>query len=163
MANEENDAALSARPAFSTSRTDAAAASKREDSVKLRLVEDARKGTIVQGLEEIPVKNAIEAFDLLNAAIRKRRVAETLMNKASSRSHSIFTVTLHMKETTADGEDLVKVGKLNLVDLAGSECVGRSGAKNERAREAGNINQSLLTLGRVINALVDHSGHVPYR
>ncbi len=56
-----------------------------------------------------------------------------------------------------------QIGKLNLVDLAGSECVGRSGAKNERAREAGNINQSLLTLGRVINALVDHSGHIPYR
>lgn len=44
-----------------------------------------------------------------------------------------------------------------------SECVGRSGAKNVRAREAGNINQSLLTLGRVITALVDHHGHIPYR
>ncbi|KAI7729764.1 hypothetical protein M8C21_003070, partial [Ambrosia artemisiifolia] len=32
-----------------------------------------------------------------------------------------------------------------------------------RAREAGEINKSLLTLGRVINALADHSGHVPYR
>ncbi len=39
----------------------------------------------------------------------------------------------------------------------------RSGAKDNRAREAGSINQSLLTLGRVITALVDHSGHVPYR
>ncbi len=45
----------------------------------------------------------------------------------------------------------------------GSECVGRSGAKNERAREAGNINQSLLTLGRVITALVEHTPHIPYR
>ena len=44
-----------------------------------------------------------------------------------------------------------------------SECVGRSGAKNARAREAGSINQSLLTLGRVITALVDHHGHIPYR
>lgn len=44
-----------------------------------------------------------------------------------------------------------------------SECVGRSGAKNARAREAGNINQSLLTLGRVITALVEHHPHVPYR
>lgn len=32
-----------------------------------------------------------------------------------------------------------------------------------RAREAGEINKSLLTLGRVINALVEHSGHIPYR
>jgi len=44
-----------------------------------------------------------------------------------------------------------------------SECVGRSGAVNDRAREAGSINQSLLTLGRVITALVDHHGHIPYR
>lgn len=42
-------------------------------------------------------------------------------------------------------------------------CVCRSGAKDSRAREAGNINQSLLTLGRVITALVEHSGHIPYR
>lgn len=58
---------------------------------------------------------------------------------------------------------MVKVGKLNLVDLAGSENIGRSGAIDKRAREAGNINQSLLTLGRVINCLVDHTSHVPYR
>lgn len=32
-----------------------------------------------------------------------------------------------------------------------------------RAREAGEINKSLLTLGRVITALVEHSGHIPYR
>ena len=49
------------------------------------------------------------------------------------------------------------------VDLAGSECIGRSGATDRRAREAGQINQSLLTLGRVITALVDHAPHVPYR
>jgi len=49
------------------------------------------------------------------------------------------------------------------VDLAGSECIGRSGAVDRRAREAGNINQSLLTLGRVITALVEHAPHVPYR
>jgi len=49
------------------------------------------------------------------------------------------------------------------VDLAGSECIGRSGAIDKRAREAGNINQSLLTLGRVITALVEHAPHIPYR
>eukprot|EP00061_Rhincodon_typus_P018013 g46993.t1 len=68
-----------------------------------------------------------------------------------------------MKETTLDGEELVKIGKLNLVDLAGSENIGRSGAVDKRAREAGNINQSLLTLGRVITALVERTPHVPYR
>ncbi|MCL6404059.1 hypothetical protein EXT66_22780, partial [Pectobacterium carotovorum subsp. carotovorum] len=41
--------------------------------------------------------------------------------------------------------------------------MNRSGAENKRAQEAGLINKSLLTLGRVINALVDRSQHIPYR
>ena len=49
------------------------------------------------------------------------------------------------------------------VDLAGSENIGRSGAVDKRAREAGSINQSLLTLGRVITSLVEHAPHIPYR
>lgn len=36
----------------------------------------------------------------------------------SSRSHSVFSITIHMKEITLDGEELVKIGKLNLVRLA---------------------------------------------
>lgn len=55
------------------------------------------------------------------------------------------------------------MGKLNLVDLAGSENVGRSGAVQGRAREAGMINASLLALGRVINKLVEKEKHIPYR
>lgn len=68
-----------------------------------------------------------------------------------------------MKENTVDGEEVLKTGKLNLVDLAGSENVGRSGAVDRRAREAGSVNQSLLTLGRVITALVERAPHIPYR
>jgi kinesin family protein 11 len=85
------------------------------------------------------------------------------MNETSSRSHCIFSITVHIKEVTPEGEEVIKIGKLNLVDLAGSENIGRSGAVKERAKEAGMINQSLLTLGRVINALVDRTAHVPYR
>lgn len=134
-----------------------------ESSTKLRIVEDARKGVFCQNLEEVLVHDADEVFAHLREAVNRRQVAETLMNKASSRSHCVLTVTVHIKETTPDGEDLLKIGKLNLVDLAGSESIGRSGAKDKRAREAGNINQSLLTLGRVITSLVEHHPHVPYR
>ena len=94
----------------------------------------------------------------------------------------MFTVTVHIKESNPEGEEVLRsvsticghfmimtknpcsrIGKLNLVDLAGSENIGRSGAMDKRAREAGNINQSLLTLGRVITCLVDRAPHVPYR
>lgn len=47
-----------------------------------------------------------------------------------SRSHSIFSITIHIKEATPEGEELMKCGKLNLVDLAGSENISRSGAKD---------------------------------
>ena len=67
-----------------------------------------------------------------------------------------------MKKTTIDGEELVKIGKLNLVDLAVSANIGRSGAVEKTAQEAGNINQSLLTLERVMIVIVERTPHVPY-
>ncbi|XP_061087380.1 kinesin-like protein KIF11 isoform X1 [Conger conger] len=132
---------------------------------RLQMFDDPRnkRGVIIKGLEEITVHNKDEVYQILERGSAKRKTASTLMNAYSSRSHSVFSVTIHMKETTIDGEELVKIGKLNLVDLAGSENIGRSGAVDKRAREAGNINQSLLTLGRVITALVERAPHVPYR
>ncbi|XP_077114689.1 kinesin-like protein KIF11 isoform X2 [Ranitomeya variabilis] len=132
---------------------------------RLQMFDDPRnkRGVIIKGLEEVTVHNKDEVYHILERGAAKRTTASTLMNAYSSRSHSVFSVTIHMKETTVDGEELVKIGKLNLVDLAGSENIGRSGAVDKRAREAGNINQSLLTLGRVITALVERAPHIPYR
>ncbi|VFQ91454.1 unnamed protein product [Cuscuta campestris] len=129
----------------------------------IALMEDGKGGVFVRGLEEEIVCTANEIYKILEKGSAKRRTAETLLNKQSSRSHSIFSITIHIKECTPEGEEVIKCGKLNLVDLAGSENISRSGAREGRAREAGEINKSLLTLGRVINALVEHSGHVPYR
>lgn len=139
--------------------------SAHEDTSRMKIYEDSsRKGSvIIQGLEEITVHNREEVFFILEKGAAKRQTAATLLNATSSRSHTVFAVTVHIREMTDDGEELVKTGKLNLVDLAGSENIGRSGAIDRRAREAGNINQSLLTLGRVITALVDKAPHVPYR
>ncbi|CAH2059112.1 unnamed protein product [Thlaspi arvense] len=136
-----------------------------EDKQKkpLPLMEDGKGGVLVRGLEEEIVTSANEIFTLLERGSSKRRTAETFLNKQSSRSHSLFSITIHIKEATPEGEELIKCGKLNLVDLAGSENISRSGARDGRAREAGEINKSLLTLGRVISALVEHLGHIPYR
>lgn len=136
-----------------------------ENKKVVRIFEDPnKKSIIVQGMEEIFIKNAEEGMKLLSNGSYKRQVAATQCNDLSSRSHTVFTITVHIKETDPiTGEEYLKIGKLNLVDLAGSENITRSGAENKRAREAGMINQSLLTLGRVINALVDQSIHIPYR
>nr|AMS24215.1 kinesin 5b protein [Marsilea vestita] len=129
----------------------------------LALMEDGKGGVLVRGLEEEVVYSANDIFNLLERGSAKRRTAETLLNKQSSRSHSIFSIIIHIKESNIGGEELIKCGRLNLVDLAGSESISRSGAREARAREAGEINKSLLTLGRVITSLVEHLGHVPYR
>ncbi|KAF7818539.1 kinesin-like protein KIN-5B [Senna tora] len=129
----------------------------------LSLMEDGKGCVVVRGLEEESVYGVNEIYALLERGASKRRTAETLLNKRSSRSHSVLTITIYVKEAVIGGEELIKCGKLNLVDLAGSENILRSGAREGRAREAGEINKSLLTLGRVINALVEHSPHIPYR
>jgi len=137
------------------------------DTQKLRLFEDnTKKGSasvVIQGLEEVIVHSRNEVYTILEKGAARRQTAATLLNAHSSRSHSLFLVTIHMKENNINGEEFLKTGKLNLVDLAGSENIGRSGAVEKRAREAGTINQSLLTLGRVITALVENAPHVPYR
>jgi kinesin family protein 11 len=138
-----------------------------EENAKLKIYEDNGKrgqaGTFVQGMEESHIKSAMEGVRLLQEGSLKRQVAATKCNDLSSRSHTVFTVTVYIKRTGDNGEDYISAGKLNLVDLAGSENIQRSGAENKRAAEAGLINKSLLTLGRVINALVDRSSHIPYR
>jgi kinesin family protein 11 len=138
-----------------------------DDHTKLKIFDEANKGgrttTLVQGMEETHIKSAARGIKLLREGSHKRQVAATKCNDLSSRSHTVFTITVYIKKTSEGGEDFVSAGKLNLVDLAGSENIQRSGAENKRAAEAGLINKSLLTLGRVINALVDKSSHIPYR
>lgn len=83
------------------------------------------------------------------------------MNDESSRSHSIFILTIGQKHLVNLDS---KSGKLFLVDLAGSEKVKKTGASGQTLEEAKNINKSLSTLGMVINALTDGvvSYHVSY-
>lgn len=47
-----------------------------------------RSGVVLAGIEESIVKNSKEIFVLLEQGMAKRRTAETLLNKQSSRSHS---------------------------------------------------------------------------
>ncbi|KOC63549.1 Bipolar kinesin KRP-130 [Habropoda laboriosa] len=139
--------------------------SPNDDATKIRLYEDTSKkgAVIIHGLNEVTVHNKSEVYKILEKGSEKRQTAATLMNAQSSRSRIVFSITIHMKENTTDEEKVLKTGKLNLVVLAGSENIGRSGSVDKRAREAGSINQSLLTLGRVITALVERAPHIPYR
>ena len=61
------------------------------------------------------------------------------MNAESSRSHSIFTITIESSEVGDDGKDHIVAGKLHLVDLAGSERQSKTGATGDRLKEATKI------------------------
>ena len=109
------------------------------------------------------VSDANEMKEKLLFGRDNRSVGATNMNQDSSRSHSLFMVTVETNEIE-NGENHIKAGRLNLVDLAGSERQGKTNATGDRFKEAININQSLTTLGNVISALIDNkSQHIPYR
>lgn len=130
-----------------------------------------------------PVHNVSECENLLNIGSRNRMIGSTLMNQASSRSHSIFTISIEQISSENNNESIKKgnwihiipsshhlyfiisyLGKLNLVDLAGSERQAKTGATGDRLKEATKINLSLSALGNVISALVDGKAkHIPYR
>uniref|UniRef100_A0A0D9ZD74 Kinesin motor domain-containing protein n=1 Tax=Oryza glumipatula TaxID=40148 RepID=A0A0D9ZD74_9ORYZ len=136
------------------------------NSVNLQIREDAKKGVHVENLTEHEVSNAREAMQQLVEGAANRKVAATNMNRASSRSHSVFTCLIESK-WESQGINHHRFSRLNLVDLAGSERQKSSGAEGERLKEATNINKSLSTLGLVITNLIavsnKKSHHVPYR
>jgi chromosome segregation ATPase len=128
--------------------------------------EDIKKGTFVEGLTEDTVSTCGEAVNVLVKGARNRHVSSTEMNLESSRSHSVFSMTIEQKRNK-EGVTNVVTSKINFVDLAGSERQKATNTTGERLKEAGNINKSLTVLGSVINSLVEVSEgkktHVRYR
>lgn len=123
--------------------------------------EEKNRGVYVKGLLEIYVSSVQEVYEVMRRGGTARAVAATNMNQESSRSHSIFVITITQKNVETGS---AKSGQLFLVDLAGSEKVGKTGASGQTLEEAKKINKSLSALGMVINALTDgKSSHVPYR
>lgn len=123
--------------------------------------EEKNRGVYVKGLLEIYVSSVQEVFEVMRRGGNARAVAATNMNQESSRSHSIFVITITQKNVETGS---AKSGQLFLVDLAGSEKVGKTGASGQTLEEAKKINKSLSALGMVINALTDgKSSHIPYR
>ncbi|KAM9422692.1 kinesin-like protein KIF23 isoform 2-T2 [Salvelinus alpinus] len=138
------------------------------------LREDQNHNMYVSGCTEVEVKSTEEAFEVFWRGQKKRRIADTQLNRESSRSHSVFIVKLAQAPLDADGDHIlqdknqVTVSQLCLVDLAGSERTSRTKAEGSRLREAGNINQSLMTLRTCIEVLRENqmcgtNRMVPYR
>ncbi|EFO16338.2 KIF17 protein, partial [Loa loa] len=127
---------------------------------KLEIKEHSERGIYVAGLSMHVCHDYKACQRLMKEGSENRHVGATLMNKDSSRSHSIFTVYVEV----ALNNGSIRTGKLNLVDLAGSERQAKTGTTGDRFKEATKINLSLSALGNVISAFVDgKSKHIPYR
>jgi len=146
------------------------------------------RGLWADGAAVVPLSSAAEALAVFRQGQAARAVAETMLNRASSRSHALFCVWVRHEgparseqenaardENTAARSDPVEhdpmslpsgsttTGRLLLVDLAGSELASKTGAEGATLREAASINKSLSALGNVILALAQSKEHIPYR
>ena len=135
----------------------------------LQVHEEKSKGVYVKNLTDYYVSSAREVYEIMRQGGAARVVTSTSklwhhpflhelnfffldMNAESSRSHSIFLITISQRNTETGAQ---KTGNLYLVDLAGSEKVGKTGASGQTLEEAKKINKSLSALGMVINALTE--------
>nr|XP_055219058.1 kinesin-like protein KIF7 isoform X10 [Gorilla gorilla gorilla] len=137
----------------------------------IQLREDERGNVVLCGVKEVDVEGLDEVLSLLEMGNAARHTGATHLNHLSSRSHTVFTVTLEQRGRApsrlprpAPGQLLIS--KFHFVDLAGSERVLKTGSTGERLKESIQINSSLLALGNVISALGDpqrRGSHIPYR
>lgn len=129
----------------------------------LPIREDPKRGVFVQSVEEI-VTDFESLLRILFQGEKSRAFAATAMNERSSRSHTIFRITIESRQkgsgndndsdddddfmydsdkenSDSRGDGAVRISTLNLVDLAGSESVRHTGATGERKKEGAMINQ----------------------
>ena len=155
----------------------------------LQIREDESGNTLIYGANEVVCHSLEEVMACFDAGSLLRHTGSTLMNEQSSRSHSVFTVSIEQRwtdsgvgaKTTRDSQSMYDLSngqsgvnsyylgaKFHFVDLAGSERVHRTGNVGDRFKESIHINSGLLALGNVISALSSNDSkkktiHIPYR
>ena len=124
----------------------------------------------VENLLTVEIDEVEEILHLFHYGIQNKILGSHKMNMTSSRSHTVFTVTL--EQIPIDNPDNTIVSKLQIVDLAGSERQNLTGSDGRMAKEAIEINKSLFTLRKVISALTERhqaesgqekASYIPYR
>ena len=130
------------------------------ESTNLAMRQSPQSGAFVENLLQVECDGEDDAMMVFAEGTKNRKVGSHNLNKDSSRSHCMMTLYLDRRDATGPG------GKITFVDLAGSESLRESQSKGESAKETGQINKSLFTLGNVISSLADskkRGGHIPYR
>jgi len=133
-----------------------------EDQQELKIRDSPKLGVYVSGMKEVPCESIEQVQKAIDYGQKKRIVAATQMNSCSSRSHTVFTLKVHLLTGSVPrpGEPdrrKVLLARLNLIDLAGSERQAKAQAEGQTLKEGCSINKSLSALGLVIKELCDRS------
>ncbi|XP_013878782.1 kinesin-like protein KIF20B isoform X2 [Austrofundulus limnaeus] len=133
----------------------------------LRLSQDIKGNSFIKDLRWVQVNSSEEAYRIMKIGRKNQSCFSTKLNQMSSRSHSIFSVRV-LRIADVGVPRVLGISELVLCDLAGSERCSRTRNTGVRLKEAGNINSSLLTLGKCINAMrlnqnAKFQHHVPFR
>ncbi|KAI3389312.1 hypothetical protein SNEBB_002894 [Seison nebaliae] len=144
-------------------------------SKKLR--QDSSGSMFVKDLYEVgPLQSTAEALDYYEKGLLRRRKSYTSMNNDSSRSHSVFRISIVSVCGEVDGIDSfnsnnnsisveidqkIQHSHLAIVDLAGCERSEKIISNNhhqlidvkKRVNETNKINKSLMTLRKCIDSL----------
>jgi len=117
-------------------------------------------GVYVENLSEWNAFSYKEVEALFMKAEQRRNLSSDDVHDRSSRSHFVTLVRVDT-ENLQTGQ--VVSGFLYLIDLAGSEKARATSVSGQKLREGQSINNSLVALGDVIEALGKNQKHVPYR
>lgn len=133
-------------------------ASNNERSVPLKIMRDQQQNFFVSGLTQVYVTSAEEAMKvyLFGLDNLKKHISSTAMNRTSSRSHSLFTISvITLKKKSQSDYRVIHVNNFSLCDLAGQERGKKTQTTGIHQREAGMINKSLFSLKRCIQIIKD--------
>lgn len=163
-----------------------------ENKDELPVREHPTKGIYVKDLSHHRVYSSNDILVLFRRGKQELITAETRMVRHSSRSHSIFQISIERRLDVTKKQELLKEiepelaetvmlenipndivlleeemvlrGKMDICDLAGSERLGKTMVEGINRSEAKYINSSLLQLGNVIYALSEGKRrHIPFR
>ena len=139
---------------------------KKKRRAALRLGENDGD-VFIRDIREVFVENSTQALQVMAIGQKNRKVGCTRSNKQSSRSHCLLTVKVVKLDQFNNCQQL---SQITIVDLAGSERSNNTKATGKRLKEAGNINTSLMSLGKCLDCMKWNQSHkkgnkrlIPYR
>ena len=135
------------------------------DNSKFIKLRDTGSNINLDGLRKLIISSPEEAIKYVIQGNKLRHTAATLMNSESSRSHAIISIYIEKNITQKENKNRTKIQKsvFHIIDLAGSERQDKTGANGERTREAGDINNSLMNLKKVIRSIIKNKKQISYR